>query len=109
MATFYHKAIKCANIYVVLLMGLPVAFGLLLVGIVGSWVLVGPPKTLSLLGIVPHDRISNYPLSLIPPSILAAIVSLGYDPIWFGIVIVVLCELALITPPSHDSITGLFR
>ncbi len=33
------------------------------------------------------------------PIIYPAIVSLGYDPIWFGVVIVVLCELALITPP----------
>jgi len=24
---------------------------------------------------------------------------LGYDPLWFGVIIVVLCELALITPP----------
>jgi C4-dicarboxylate transporter DctM subunit len=55
---------------VVLLMGLPVAFGLLLVGIVGAWVLSGPEKTLSLLGIVPYDRISNYPLSVVPLFIL---------------------------------------
>jgi len=33
------------------------------------------------------------------PVIYPAIVSLGYDPIWFGVMIVVLCELALITPP----------
>jgi TRAP-type C4-dicarboxylate transport system permease large subunit len=33
------------------------------------------------------------------PVIFPAIVALGYDPIWFGVVIMVLCELALITPP----------
>ena len=25
--------------------------------------------------------------------------SLGFDPVWFGIFLMVLCELALITPP----------
>lgn len=55
---------------VVLLMGLPVSFGLLLVGIVGYWVLAGPTKTLSLLGIVPYERISHYPLSVVPLFIL---------------------------------------
>jgi len=55
---------------VVLLMGLPVSFGLLLVGIVGYWVLGGPTKTFSLLGIVPYERISHYPLSCVPLFIL---------------------------------------
>lgn len=33
------------------------------------------------------------------PIILPAVVALGYDPIWFGIVMVVLCEMSLVTPP----------
>jgi len=62
--------IVLASMIVVLLMGLPVAFGLLFVGAVGAWILSGPAKTLSLLGIVPYDRISNYPLSVVPLFIL---------------------------------------
>jgi TRAP-type C4-dicarboxylate transport system permease large subunit len=27
------------------------------------------------------------------------VTSLGYDPVWFGIYLVIMCELALITPP----------
>jgi tripartite ATP-independent transporter DctM subunit len=33
------------------------------------------------------------------PIIFPAIKALGYDPLWFGVIIVILCELALITPP----------
>jgi len=33
------------------------------------------------------------------PLVLPVIVSLGYDPIWFGIIVVKMVEIALITPP----------
>jgi C4-dicarboxylate transporter DctM subunit len=33
------------------------------------------------------------------PIIFPAMVSLGFDPIWFGVLIVMQCEIALITPP----------
>jgi TRAP-type C4-dicarboxylate transport system permease large subunit len=33
------------------------------------------------------------------PVITPVIVSAGYDPIWFGILVVLLCETAMITPP----------
>ena len=33
------------------------------------------------------------------PIVFPIIVSLGYDPIWFGIVVVILVEIAMITPP----------
>ncbi|EFL89254.1 TRAP transporter large permease [Ahrensia sp. R2A130] len=33
------------------------------------------------------------------PIVVPIIVSLGYDPIWFGILMIVLIEMALITPP----------
>ena len=33
------------------------------------------------------------------PIVVPLIVSLGFDPVWFGIFLMVLCELALITPP----------
>jgi C4-dicarboxylate transporter, DctM subunit len=55
---------------VVLFMGLPIAFGLLFVAIVGYWVLVGPARTFSILGIIPYDKVGNYTLSVIPLFIL---------------------------------------
>lgn len=33
------------------------------------------------------------------PMIFPLMVNLGYDPIWFGIIVVILCEVALCTPP----------
>jgi C4-dicarboxylate transporter DctM subunit len=33
------------------------------------------------------------------PIVFPIIVSLGYDPIWFGIIVVKMCEIAVITPP----------
>src|SRR5690606_33089589 len=33
------------------------------------------------------------------PIVFPAVVSLGFDPIWFGILAVKMCEIGLITPP----------
>lgn len=33
------------------------------------------------------------------PIVFPVVVSVGYDPVWFGVVLIVLIELALITPP----------
>ena len=33
------------------------------------------------------------------PAIFPVIVQLGYNPIWFGIMVVCLCEIAFVTPP----------
>jgi TRAP-type C4-dicarboxylate transport system permease large subunit len=33
------------------------------------------------------------------PIVLPIVTLLGYDPVWFGIFLVLMCELALITPP----------
>ena len=33
------------------------------------------------------------------PIVVPIVVGLGYDPIWFGILMIVLVEMALITPP----------
>ena len=59
-----------AAMTVVLFMGLPIAFGLLFIGILGYWVLAGPERTLSVLGIIPYDKVANYTLSVIPLFIL---------------------------------------
>jgi len=33
------------------------------------------------------------------PLIAPIVLSLGYDPVWFGVVLMILLEMALITPP----------
>ena len=33
------------------------------------------------------------------PLVAPIVIALGYDPVWFGIILVVLMEMALITPP----------
>jgi len=38
-------------------------------------------------------------LMLTVPIIFPAIVALGFDPIWFGIIVVKMCEMCLMTPP----------
>ncbi len=43
------------------------------------------------------DAIGMMMLTL--PIVFPAVMALGYDPIWFGIIIVKMCEICLITPP----------
>jgi TRAP-type C4-dicarboxylate transport system permease large subunit len=43
------------------------------------------------------DAIGMMMLTL--PIVYPAVVALGYDPIWFGIIVVKMCEICLITPP----------
>jgi tripartite ATP-independent transporter DctM subunit len=62
--------IMLAAMIAVLFIGLPISFGLILVGIVGCWVLTGPTKTLTILAIIPYDKISTYTLSVVPLFIL---------------------------------------
>ncbi len=38
-------------------------------------------------------------LALTIPIIFPTVVALGFDPIWFGVIMVVVCEMGLITPP----------
>src|SRR5690606_1395373 len=38
-------------------------------------------------------------LLLTLPIVFPVIVNLGYDPIWFGIIVVKLCGICLLTPP----------
>jgi TRAP-type C4-dicarboxylate transport system permease large subunit len=33
------------------------------------------------------------------PIVFPVVTALGYDPLWFGIFLVIMCEIALITPP----------
>ena len=67
-----------------------------------AWPL-GPTGTLIviLLLFVPLGMIMD-PLSMMlltMPVVLPTVVALGHDPIWFGIILIKMCELANITPP----------
>lgn len=33
------------------------------------------------------------------PILLPVVIALGYDPIWFGVIMIIACEMAVITPP----------
>lgn len=33
------------------------------------------------------------------PVLFPVVVAVGFDPVWFGVFIVIMCELALLTPP----------
>jgi TRAP-type C4-dicarboxylate transport system permease large subunit len=38
-------------------------------------------------------------LILTVPIVLPVVVSLGFDPIWFGIIVILLAEVGMVTPP----------
>jgi TRAP-type C4-dicarboxylate transport system permease large subunit len=78
--------------------GLPAAFSkavlempvppmLIFIGMLGVFVFLG--MFLDLIGM----------MLLALPIIFPAVVSLGYDPIWFGVIVVKMGEICLITPP----------
>ena len=78
--------------------GLPVAFA--------EWIvtLPFPPVIIMIMILLGYavlgmfmDAIGMLLLTL--PVVHPAVIALGYDPIWFGIIVVKMCEVCLITPP----------
>ena len=78
--------------------GLPEAFA--------SWIvsLPYPPTAIMVMILLGYavlgmfmDAIGMLLLTL--PVVYPAVIALGYDPIWFGIIVVKMCEVCLITPP----------
>ena len=78
--------------------GLPQAFA--------EWIVTLPfPPVVIMIGILLAyavlgmfmDAIGMLLLTL--PVVYPAVIALGYDPIWFGIIVVKMCEVCLITPP----------
>ena len=78
--------------------GLPQAFA--------EWIVTLPfPPVVIMIGILLGyavlgmfmDAIGMLLLTL--PVVYPAVIALGYDPIWFGIIVVKMCEVCLITPP----------
>lgn len=75
-------------------------------GIFAEWIVsIDQPRIITLLLILLAyavlgmfmDAIGMLLLTL--PVVYPAVMALGYDPIWFGIIVVKMCELCLITPP----------
>jgi tripartite ATP-independent transporter DctM subunit len=78
--------------------GLPIAFS--------KWVVALPvPRLIILLGVLSIFVFLGMFLDLIGMMLLAlplvfpTVVALGYDPIWFGVIVVKMGEICLITPP----------
>ena len=67
--------------------GLPVAPTIVIIGIVIFYLILG----------LFIDMVAAMFITL--PIILPAVIKLGYDPIWFGVLVVFLAEIALATPP----------
>ena len=78
--------------------GLPEAFAQWIVGLPFPPVviMIGILLAYAVLGMF-MDAIGMLLLTL--PVVYPAVVALGYDPIWFGIIVVKMCEVCLITPP----------
>ncbi|MYM56406.1 TRAP transporter large permease [Thalassovita mangrovi] len=70
-----------------LVVGLDVPRGVILMGIIVMYLLMG--MILDGLGM----------MMLTLPVVFPAIIGLGYDPIWFGILLVKLIEIGVVTPP----------
>lgn len=75
-------------------------------GVFSDWVTnIDQPRIVTLLMILAAyailgmfmDAIGMLLLTL--PVVFPAVMAMGYDPIWFGIIVVKMCELCLITPP----------
>ena len=108
-ATFYEGAKNTAALFFMLLGAIIFSNFIRMSGVaveitelILSWPL-GPTGTLIviLLIFVPLGMIMD-PLSMMlltMPVVLPAIMALGHDPIWFGIILIKMCELANITPP----------
>lgn len=71
----------------VLLQGWDVPRVIVLISILGVWFLLG------------MIIISTGVFALTLPVIFPIILSLGYNPIWFGVIALKLCEIAAVTPP----------
>ena len=78
--------------------GLPDAFAKWIVALPFEplYILIGILLFYALLGMF-MDAIGMLLLTL--PVVYPAVIGLGYDPIWFGIIVVKMAEICLITPP----------
>jgi len=78
--------------------GLPTAFSdwVVQLDVAPIWIMISILLAYAVLGMF-MDAIGMLILTL--PVVYPAVINLGYDPIWFGIIVVKMAEIALITPP----------
>jgi len=74
----------------------PVHRSIILLGILALYVVLG--MFLELIGM----------MLLTLPIVFPATVALGFDPIWFGIIVVKMCEMCLVTPPVGLNVYTVF-
>jgi tripartite ATP-independent transporter DctM subunit len=87
MFTHFLTLSRMPSVISKFLIGLPVHPVILIILILAFFLFLG----------MFFDAISMMALTL--PLLFSTIVSLGYDPIWFGILCILMCEVGLITPP----------
>jgi len=107
--TFYDTLISTASIFTVIigsiLLAKFLAFGGLTIAIVqGITNLELTPLTLFVALVAMYLVMGMFiegagMMALTLPVVMPVVIAMGWDPIWFGIVFVVLCEIALVTPP----------
>jgi len=85
-------------LFVIVFLGLPIAFAMGLVGAVGYAIVINSKVAVAMIGQIAYDTVVTYEFSVLP-LFYPVVTKLGYDPIWFGIVVVVAIEISLITPP----------
>ncbi|HQM81376.1 MAG TPA: TRAP transporter large permease [Syntrophorhabdaceae bacterium] len=62
-----------------------------------SWCVMGLIIVIHFIGGCFMDSFAMIVLTI--PIVYPVVTALGYDPIWFGVLIVVICEMGVITPP----------
>jgi TRAP-type C4-dicarboxylate transport system permease large subunit len=67
-----------------------------------SWVIMGIICVIYLIGGCFIDSLAMMMLTV--PIFFPIVVNLGYDPIWFGIIIVLVTHMGIITPPVGISV-----
>ena len=78
--------------------GLPIVFSKFLAGLaVHRFIIMAGLIILYIILGCMMDAIAMLVISL--PFIYPIVINLGFDPIWYGIIMVIMCEMALITPP----------
>lgn len=78
--------------------GLPIVFSKFLAGLeVHRFIIMAGIIVLYIILGCMMDAIAMLVISI--PFIYPIVINLGFDPIWYGIIMVVMCEMALITPP----------
>lgn len=59
-----------AILLILILLGMPVAFAMALLGIIGFWIIGGWPATVSMVGMIPWNKVTMYSFTVVPLFVL---------------------------------------